>query len=263
MSVQLQAPIGFQHSNKLTTQTKFSKAAANYASHANVQKQAAAHLFKMMASKHQQGTCLDLGAGPLVNTAMLKTHFDTVLAMDLSHSMLSTDKNSRCLKVCADMDNLPLQQNSFDCVFSNFAMQWSADLKALLKSLFYSLKAGGKVYLSCVVDGSLKEIKQAFACLDEQSHINQFHCASHIIEYAKLAGFKLNFAADRCYIDAYNSPLEALRSIKAIGATSLQTKQKRQGLLTRQALNSVCNAYPLVDGHARVSYQVVLLELEK
>ena len=133
MSVQLQAPLSFQHSNKLTTQTKFSKAAANYASHANVQKQAAAHLFKMMASKHQQGTCLDLGAGPLVNTAMLKTHFDTVLAMDLSHSMLSTEQNPHCLKVCADMDNLPLQQSSLDCVFSNFAMQWSADLEALLK----------------------------------------------------------------------------------------------------------------------------------
>ena len=140
MSVQLHAPLSFQHSNKLTTQTKFSKAAANYTSHANVQKQAAAHLFKMMASKHQQGTCLDLGAGPLVNTALLKTHFDTVLAMDLSHSMLSTEQNPHCLKVCADMDNLPLQQNSLDCVFSNFAMQWSADLEVLLKSLFYSLK---------------------------------------------------------------------------------------------------------------------------
>ena len=262
MIVQLQAATSCQ-SNKLTTQTKFSRAAANYASHANVQKQAATHLFKMMANKHQQGTCLDLGAGPLVNTAMLKTHFDTVLAMDLSHSMLSTEQSSCCLKVCADMDNLPLQQNTLDCVFSNFAMQWSADFKELLKNLFCSLKIGGKVYLSCVVDGSLKEIKQAFSCIDQQSHINQFHCANKVIEYAKSAGFKLNFAADRCYIDTYNSPLEALRSIKAIGATSLQTKQKRQGLLTRHALNSVCKAYPLVDGHARVSYQVVLLELEK
>lgn len=262
MIVQLQAGTNCQ-SNKLTTQTKFSRAAANYASHANVQKQAATHLFKMMANKHQQGTCLDLGAGPLVNTAMLKTHFDTVLAMDLSHSMLSTEQSARCLKVCADMDNLPLQQNTLDCVFSNFAMQWSADFKELLKNLFCSLKIGGKVYLSCVVDGSLKEIKQAFSCIDQQSHINQFHCANKVIEYAKSAGFKLNFAADRCYIDTYNSPLEALRSIKAIGATSLQTKQKRQGLLTRHALNSVCKAYPLVDGHARVSYQVVLLELEK
>ncbi|MEQ5875145.1 methyltransferase domain-containing protein [Pseudoalteromonas sp. NFXS39] len=262
MIVQLQAATNCQ-SNKLTTQTKFSRAAANYASHANVQKQAATHLFKMMANKHQQGTCLDLGAGPLVNTAMLKTHFDTVLAMDLSHSMLSTEQSPRCLKVCADMDNLPLQQNTLDCVFSNFAMQWSADFKEVLKNLFCSLKIGGKVYLSCVVDGSLKEIKQAFSCIDQQSHINQFHCANKVIEYAKSAGFKLNFAADRCYIDTYNSPLEALRSIKAIGATSLQTKQKRQGLLTRHALNSVCKAYPLVDGHARVSYQVVLLELEK
>ncbi len=262
MIVQLQAATNCQ-SNKLTTQTKFSRAAANYASHANVQKQAATHLFKMMANKHQQGTCLDLGAGPLVNTAMLKTHFDTVLAMDLSHSMLSTEQSPRCLKVCADMDNLPLQQNTLDCVFSNLAMQWSADFKELLKNLFCSLKIGGKVYLSCVVDGSLKEIKQAFSCIDQQSHINQFHCANKVIEYAKSAGFKLNFAADRCYIDSYNSPLEALRSIKAIGATSLQTKQKRQGLLTRHALNSVCKAYPLVDGHARVSYQVVLLELEK
>ena len=262
MIVQLQAATNCQ-SNKLTTQTKFSRAAANYASHANVQKQAATHLFKMMANKHQQGTCLDLGAGPLVNTAMLKTHFDTVLAMDLSHSMLSTEQSPRCLKVCADMDNLPLQQNTLDCVFSNFAMQWSADFKELLKNLFCSLKIGGKVYLSCVVDGSLKEIKQAFSCIDQQSHINQFHCANKVIEYAKSAGFKLNFAADRCCIDTYNSPLEALRSIKAIGATSLQTKQKRQGLLTRHALNSVCKAYPLVDGHARVSYQVVLLELEK
>ncbi len=249
--------------HKLSTASQFSKAAAHYNSHANVQKQAAAHLIKLLANKNQQGVCLDLGAGPLVNTALLQQYFATVVAMDLSHAMLNTDKRREYLKLCADMDNLPLQKNSVDCVFSNFAVQWSADLPLLFKQLFAVLKDNGRVYLSCVIAGSLHEIKQAFACLDDQSRINQFHSSDNVTQYAKAAGFKVNFAVDTCYTDAYKSPLEAIRSIKAIGATSLHSNKKRQGLLTKQALNNVCKAYPLVDGHARVSYHVVLLELEK
>ena len=125
------------NSLKQVTQRKFSTAASQYVAHAHVQKQAAIDLIKLIkldaSTKHKH--CVDLGAGPLVNTEELQGIYKQVIAMDLSLTML---KNSAVTapRICADMDNLPLQQNSIDVVFSNFAMQWSADFKELLITYF-------------------------------------------------------------------------------------------------------------------------------
>lgn len=252
------------NSLKQVTQRKFSTAASQYVAHAHVQKQAAIDLIKLIkldaSTKHKH--CVDLGAGPLVNTEELQGIYKQVIAMDLSLSML---KNSavNAPRICADMDNLPFQQNSIDVVFSNFAMQWSANFEMLMYSLHSALKPGGQAYISTVVEGSLHEIKTAFATLDSHSHINNFLSRDNINQSVKRAGFIINNATEVIYTDEFTSPLKAISSIKAIGATSKNKASQRPGLLTKSALQKVCAAYPLINNQAHVSYHVVLLSLEK
>ncbi|WP_286936604.1 MULTISPECIES: methyltransferase domain-containing protein [unclassified Pseudoalteromonas] len=243
---------------------KFSKAAEQYNSHANVQKQAASDLFKLINSQpyNQNKRCVDLGAGPLVNTSQLSKQYGQVIAIDLSLNMLKSAALTNP-KVCADMDNLPLQASSIDAIFSNFAVQWSANFEKLMHTLYKSLKPGGQAYISTVVAGSLNEIKTAFAALDNRSHINTFNTHAYINQSVQKAGFSINSSQKVIYTDCYSSPLKAIKSIKAIGATTQNHANSRQGLLTKSALQRVCNAYPLLNNQACVSYHVVLLSLQK
>ena len=243
---------------------KFSKAAEQYNSHANVQKQAASDLFKLISSQscNQNKRCVDLGAGPLVNTSQLSKQYGQVIAIDLSLNMLKSAALTNP-KVCADMDNLPLQASSIDAIFSNFAVQWSANFEKLMQALYKSLKPGGQAYISTVVAGSLNEIKTAFAALDNRSHINTFNTHAYINQSVQNAGFSINSSQKVIYTDCYSSPLKAIKSIKAIGATTQNHANSRQGLLTKSALQRVCNAYPLLNNQACVSYHVVLLSLQK
>ena len=243
---------------------KFSKAAEQYNSHANVQKQAASDLFKLINSQpyKQNKWCVDLGAGPLVNTSQLSKQYGQVIAIDLSLNMLKSAALTNA-KVCADMDNLPLQANSIDVIFSNFAVQWSANFEKLMQALYKSLKPGGQAYISTVVAGSLNEIKTAFSALDNLSHINTFNTHAYINQSVQKAGFSINSSQKVIYTDCYSSPLKAIKSIKAIGATTQNHANSRQGLLTKSALQRVCNAYPLLNNQACVSYHVVLLSLKK
>lgn len=248
---------------KKSTKSKFSKAAASYNTHANVQKQAASDLFSLIKpGSNKNKLCVDLGAGPLVNTLTLQSVFESVVAMDLSLNMLqSSDLTTP--KICADMDNLPLQANSVDIIYSNFAVQWSANFSALMQSLYNILKPDGQAYISTVVEGSLNEIKTAFTALDSNSHINTFYSELFINQSVQNAGFTINSAKKRIYTDEYTTPLNAIASIKAIGATTQNHTNTRQGLLTKSALQKVCSAYPLINNKACVSYHVVLLSLEK
>jgi malonyl-CoA O-methyltransferase len=182
--------------------------------------------------------------------------------MDLSLNMLQSG-NLNTPRVCADMDNLPLQANSVDVIYSNFAVQWSANISALLQSLYRVLKPRGQAYISCVVQGSLNEIETAFAALDSNNYINSFNSEQFINQSVQNAGFAINSAKKTVYVDEYTSPLNAIRSIKAIGATAQNHATMRQGLLTKTALQQVCNAYPLINNKACVSYHVVLLSLQK
>ncbi|MBQ4799772.1 methyltransferase domain-containing protein [Pseudoalteromonas sp. MMG006] len=249
---------------KKAAQTKFSKAAEQYNSHANVQKRAANDLFKSINANPQNKNklCVDLGAGPLVNTHTLQNQFGQVIAIDLSLNMLKSSALSSP-RICADMDNLPLQANSVDAIFSNFAVQWSANFELLMQSLYRVLKPGGQAYISTVVEGSLNEIKTAFTALDNSSHINSFNTQEYINQSVQKAGFAINSTQKRVYTDCYSTPLKAIKSIKAIGATTQNHINARQGLLTKSALQKVCNAYPLINNQACVSYHVVLLSLQK
>lgn len=65
---------------KKSTQSKFSKAAASYNTHANVQKHAASDLFSLIKpGSNKNMLCVDLGAGPLVNTLTLQSVFESVV----------------------------------------------------------------------------------------------------------------------------------------------------------------------------------------
>jgi len=259
------SPVNLQQHNKCATQRKFSQAAVNYQEHACVQSQSAKILLADIPDNNS-GLCLDLGAGPGVNTKVLSQKYEHVISLDLSLSMLkeiNPSNNKSAYKVCADMDFLPFKANSFDSVFSNFATQWSQDLPLLLKNINRILKPDAKFYLTIVCDGTLKEIAQAWQGVDQQKHINDFVKPADLLKYIKQANFDLKSYRLNCHQDNYKDPLSAIKSIKEIGASNMVQTKENKGLMGKSRLKTLLNAYPKSINGFDVSYQVAYLTLEK
>ncbi|MDP4984462.1 methyltransferase domain-containing protein [Pseudoalteromonas tunicata] len=247
---------------KRLTADKFSKAALQYQEFALVQQQSADYLISQI-SPRSNAICLDLGAGPGVNSRALKKLFTRVIALDLSAHMLAQIPASLVdFKCCADMDALPFQPNSFDAVFSNFASQWSQDFATLLSQLHQTLKPGGRVYLTNVLAGSLAEIAQAWQAIDNQKHINSFLSYDEFKDIADHSSFKVIELHSKLHQQGFATALEAFKSIKAIGANTKMAHQPT-GLLGKKAFQTVLSAYPHQQGEFYVSYYVGYMVLEK
>ncbi|MEJ6473841.1 methyltransferase domain-containing protein [Pseudoalteromonas piscicida] len=247
----------------------FSKAAHTYSQHANVQKQAANILFSRLAQHNSElgavrmfPRLLDLGCGPHENFHRLKAFTTHYLGADLSHAMLASQVQVGA-SVCCDMDKLAIQQNCIDLVFSNFAIQWSNSPRALFEQLYDVLKNQGRVILSSVLDGSLAQINTAWQAIDECGHVNAFYTLAQLRDFAAQAGFKVIWEQEEILVDSYDSPLEALRSVKKIGANDVKTTAKRQGLLGKSAYARLLQHYPQSERGFDVSYNVGFLELQK
>ncbi|PAJ73648.1 hypothetical protein CJF42_14625 [Pseudoalteromonas sp. NBT06-2] len=250
---------------KIATQIKFSQAALKYKEHACVQSQSAKILLDHIVDNNS-GRCLDIGAGPGVNTFALSQKYSEVVSLDLSISMLdkiNTINGKGTFKVCADMDCLPFKDNSFDAIFSNFATQWSQNLPKLLKNIHQILKPGAKFYLTIVCDGTLKEIAQAWQAVDKEKHINDFVKPRDLLKYIEQAKFKLKSYDLNCHQDHFSDPLSAIKSIKQIGASNMVQKKMNKGLMGKNQLKILLNAYPKSEAKFDVSYQVAYLTLEK
>ena len=244
---------------KSKTQSQFSKAACVYSNHAKVQANASEILFAQI-NQRSLGLCLDLGAGPGVNSERLQQHSDYVLAVDLSEQMLKQialrGNNSA---VCADMDSLPLASNCFDSVFSNFAMQWSANIESALHELHRVLKPGGRAFIAIVADGSLTEVAQAFATVKRKA-VNRFH-SQHTIEHCATAvGFDVAWQKHSVLKDTFNSAQQALKSFRAIGASNCD---KASQPMTKQQYHQILASLQGQHSHVTLSYQVSFFELVK
>lgn len=243
---------------KQHTAAHFSKAASSYDQYAHVQKQAADIILKSLDSYY--AVTLDLGSGPFVNSFELKKRSGYVVSADLSEAMLAEKVTT---SVCADMDELPFLPNSFDLVFSNFAMQWSADIAMLFKQIHQVLKPGGKAHFSLVIEGTLSEIAQSFAAVDGKSHINSFLNEATLdsaLKQSNLIVQSLSFCHHKIY---YPSAKLAFNSIKAIGANFKNGGQTNTGLMGKTKYQQLLANYPMEQNQYPVSYHVAYIVVEK
>lgn len=232
----------------------FSLKAAHYQDHAYIQREVADELISMMPIK--VGTLLDLGAGPFVNSEALKQRANQVISLDLSRTMLS-EKRTPC--VVADMDSMPFLSQSFNCVFSNFAMQWSSDIKQLLSEIERVLVINGKAFLTLLIDGTLAEFNHAFSAIDNKQHVNKFITEGELTNLLAIMPFS-SAVTIKTHVALYGSARDAFGSVKAIGANVKQSETKR---LSKQDYQTLLAAYPRSEVQYPVSYKVAYLELTK
>ena len=94
----------------------------------------------------------DIGCGTGSQTALLKNKFPKaqVTGVDFSKAMLDYAKahqeDGSLNWLCCDAEDLALEDQSEDLVFSNFALQWCNDLSPSLTEIYRVLKPTGHFY---------------------------------------------------------------------------------------------------------------------
>lgn len=114
---------------------------------------------------------LDLGCGTGWFCQKLAEKYpDSVITgADLSPGMLAEafKRNPGAVHwLCSDAEQLPLADNSVDLIFSNLMIQWSTRPAMVLRECRRILRPGGRLAISTLLDGTLSELKQAWAEAD-------------------------------------------------------------------------------------------------
>jgi malonyl-CoA O-methyltransferase len=255
--------------NKNAIANSFSKAALQYDQFAQLQRDIGFQLLTSVSSE-KANNILDLGCGTGYFSEKLCEIYPhcQLTCFDLSEAMLAQVDKKQIPQACClqgDIDNLPFAENSFDLIFSNLVMQWSADLPGCLQQLKKCLKQGGKLYFSTLLDGSLFELTQAWKAVDKHPHTNSFARLETIEKQLQECGFSNLVIKTETRILHYDNVLEVMRALKGVGANHVHGQQGSV-IKGRKLLSLLEQGYaPFANeqGQLNLTYQVCYIEIEK
>lgn len=244
----------------------FSRAASGYDRVAGLQRQIGERLLARLDEAHAMPkTILDVGAGTGFCTERLAQDFPEaeLVALDIAEGMLRVlgerpGLRGHALRVCGDGEALPLRDASVDWVVSNVALQWCADLPAVLAGFRRVLRPGGRVLFSSFGEGTLRELRRAWAEADGHTHVNAFASLATVEGALAAAGFAEYSLHSERRVLAYPSVEALLRELKSLGARNVTHDRPRQltGKGTfRRMLDAYAQAMP--GNRIQASFEVV------
>lgn len=226
--------------DKRVVAESFSRAASRYDSVAHLQRLVARQMLdwlpQALFTKHShekpslEKPLLDLGCGTgYVLEQVLQRHPDAeCIGLDIAEGMLRHSRQHfaaepRIRWLCADAENLPLENNSISVVTSNFALQWCGNLSRAFVEVHRVLQPQGRFLLTLPAEDTLWELKESWRNADPaHTHVNQFMDESGVRHAAKKSGLKIKRAAllSRCvYYRDVKGLTDELKTLGAHNAT--------------------------------------------
>jgi malonyl-CoA O-methyltransferase len=222
---------------------------------------------------------LDAGCGPGNDLALLQKTYPAaqIIGVDAVPSMLQAAKTpapalrslnqmlSRLLPakagidlVCADFGNLPFGQNALDLIWSNLALHWHPQPDRVFAEWRRALRVDGLLMFSNFGPDTFKELRAAFAVLDESAHALPFVDMHDFGDQLVEAGFSTPVMDMETITVTYDTADKMLADVRAFGGNPLATR--RRGLIGRAAWNRVLAALETQrrpDGTLALSFEVI------
>lgn len=227
--------------DKKTLSKKFSQSVNNYDEEAYVQNISAQNLCQLVQpyinhQKKSKSNILDLGSGTSFISNNLNSEKTNIFEVDLSLEMLNySHSKENIFKIQSDIENLPLQNNQFDVITSSFSLQWLNDLATTFSNLNLLLKSEG-IFAFCIpVAGSLNELRAA-----NIFNFNALPTIDNVKLSIKNAGFKEISLTENIIKQEFPTAIEAVKSIKRLGANHSPTAGKPITKLKLAQFNSFC-----------------------
>ena len=259
-------------SHKARVAADFGAAAQSYDGVARLQKLVVSDLVQRLASEAaSQRDILDLGCGTGLAIGPLRDHYPEarLLAMDLAEGMIRFarsryrhESETGALRwLVGDAESLPLADASLDLVFSSLAIQWCENTSQLFGELARVLKPDGRLMISTLVEGTLEELRSAWAEVDPgQTHVNRFLPLEALKEEVVRAFPDARVhALPVCLM--YPSVVALLRELKGLGAR-YKDDPRRQGVTAPGRLRRLGDAYgkfATIEDQLPATYQVAII----
>ena len=244
----------------------FDRASAAYEAAAVLQARVGDELLSRLEFfQFEPNVVLDLGAGTGRVTGELKRHYKraTVVALDLAPGMLREARRHfglfrRFERVCADTRRLPFTDASVDVAVSNLMLQWCGDLDEAFAEIRRVLKPDGFFAFTTFGPDTLKELRTAWATVDDYTHVNTFIDMHDIGDALGRAGLSEPVLDLERVTLTYPDVLALMHDLKIIGAHNV-TAGRARGLTGRSRLRQMEAAYELArrDGRIPATYEVI------
>lgn len=247
----------------------FDRAASGYDQVAALQRVVGSRLLERLDPIRLSPRCiLDLGAGTGRLAAQLARRYAEaeVAQLDLAFNMLAESRRRKSLTrrhfLCADAERLPLINACAEFVFSNLMLQWASRLDRALAEARRVLKPEGLILFSTLGPGSLAELRESWARVDDRVHVNAFIDMHDVGDALIRAGFADPVMETEDFTLLYEDGLALMRELQQLGASNvnqgrpraLTGKRKLQGMLaeyeTRRRDGRLPATFEVVYGHA-------------
>jgi malonyl-CoA O-methyltransferase len=214
---------------------RFDRAAAGFESADFVHRHAAAGLLeRLVPMTLTVERVLDAGsAAGGASRALAKTwRKSRVVSLDLSMCMLrkaraSRSRFARISELQADATQLPLADGTIDLVFANMLLPWSIDPAGFLFEVRRVLRKEGLFAFSTLGPDSLREVRDAWAEVDADEHVNAFPDMHDVGDLVTRAGLS-DPVVDVDYLTvAYRSSDALLRDLTNAGARNCLERRRR------------------------------------
>ena len=208
----------------------------------------------------QPGMVLDGGCGTGYGSVLLSRRWPAsrITGCDLSLEMLRLAREKSIDTVCADLEQLPFADATFDFVWSSLALQWctTPDVYAEMHRI---LTTDGTLLFSTLGPGTLAELDYAFSAIDSHPHVRTFATPEATGEALELAGFR--DVRIECETRTIHFPdfRSFLTSVRGIGANQVGG-ERRRALMGKNSWKLVEERYETLrgtDGMLPATYELV------
>lgn len=136
-----------------------------------------------------------------------------------------------------DFGRLPLAGQSLDLIWSNLALHWHPQPDLVFAEWRRVLKTDGLLMFSCFGPDTLKELKQAFAAVDQSPHVLPFVDMHDFGDMLVNAGFSTPVMDMEQITLTYTSTDQLLAEVRALGGNPLLSR--RRGLTGKQMMRAL------------------------
>jgi malonyl-CoA O-methyltransferase len=252
--------------DKYKVRQAFAQSATTYDDFAYLQRTVAAELLRRSGLPKLHGKVVDLGCGTGYLTQLLSElgGFSHLWGLDIAPAMLSMAIKRELASVsylCADLEQLPIQSNSIDWLFSSLALQWCLDLPATLREYQRVLRPGGQLCFATFGEATLQELKQAWRAVDRAPHVNAFYAEADLLELLRTGGWQNITLSKQDYQCQYGSVHSLLRELKGLGAQHVLQGRQSQ-LMGKARWKTMLDAYPKLDETGKIiaTYEVIWVQ---
>jgi malonyl-CoA O-methyltransferase len=221
----------------------FGDAAKRYDQYAALQRDIALQLRQQWPSLPSQSTAVDLGCGTGHDSEWLSREHRLHL-VDIAPEMVAAAAE-RCAvpaqQHCCDVSEFGQLGLDADAIWTSSMLQWAVDMPAAARAIAESLKPGGSLLASLFTQGSLGELAQAWAAVDNEQHVLPLPPIEGTRQAFAAAGFHITWEQPFSRQLYFGSVAEIGRHLRGLGATNA-LQQRKKGLMGRQQLARLTEA---------------------